>query len=61
MVGKNHMASSVKISVGEGNINEDKLNKKLKNREISCLDYSALTSHSPVTVTGEFQFGIPVT
>lgn len=61
VVGKNHMASSVKISFGEGNVNEDKLNKKLKNREISCLDYSALTSHNPVTVTGEFQFGIPVT
>lgn len=36
VVGKNHVASSVKIWAGEGNIHEDKLDKKLKNREISC-------------------------
>lgn len=40
MVGKNHtddaMASSVTILFEEGNIHEDKLHKKLKNREISC-------------------------
>lgn len=40
------MASSVKIWVREANIHEDKLNKKLKSRETSCSDYSALTSHN---------------